>query len=113
MSPSTNSKTKRVPSRHYAVVAQLAEQRAFTPTVAGSTPSGRTIYPIVVRPAVPGGRQQAFDHAGVAQWQSGGFTSRDSRGSSPFARTMNTKTASVHLELLQLTSAGTAVCVLA
>jgi hypothetical protein len=26
---------------------------------------------------------------------------------------MNTKTASVHLELLQLTSAGTAVCVLA
>ena len=123
MYPSTNSKTKQMPSRRHAVVAQMAEQRAFTPRRVGSTPTGRTMNPfskniphvVVVRPAVQVGRQQAFSDAGVAQWQSGGFTSRDSRGSSPFARTstMNTKTANVHLELLQLTSAGTAVCVLA
>lgn len=77
-------------------------------------PSSKSIpHVVVVRPAVPGGRQQAFSDAGVAQRQSGRFTPSDSRGSSPFARTMNTKTANVHLELLQLTSAGTAVCVLA
>lgn len=75
MFTSPDSKTKQTPSRRHAVVAQSAEQRAFTPKVEGSTPSGRTMIPpsksiphVVVRPAVQVGRQQAFANAGVAQW---------------------------------------------
>lgn len=116
MFPSTTDRPKQVSSGTFCGRNSMVEKRAFTPTVVGSTPSGRTMHPVVVvRPAVPGGRQQAFDHAGVAQRQSGWPTPNDSRGSSPFARTttMNTKIANVHLELLQLPSAGTAVCVLA
>lgn len=45
MFTSPDSKTKQTPSRRHAVVAQSAEQRAFTPKVEGSTPSGRTMIP--------------------------------------------------------------------
>ena len=78
------------------------------------SPSSKSIpHVVVVRPAVQVGRQQAFFDAGVAQMAEHLFYKENVAGSTPVARTMNTKTANVHLGLLQLTSAGTAVCVLA
>lgn len=68
----------------------------------------------VVRPAVTSSRRQVSTRGHISMAENSAYI-RDVGGSSPSARTstMNTQTANIHLELLQLTSAGMAVCVLA
>lgn len=68
----------------------------------------------VVRPAVTSSRRQVSTRGHSSVVERPAYT-RNVGGSNPSARTntMNTNTANIHLELLQLTSAGMAVCVLA